>query len=375
MPTVGRTVDPATLRALAAAALAAPSADNHHRWRLRARGSELHLLLAGGGNGLGSERRRRLEWMSAGAVAETIERRAARLGWRALPGPLADGPGDAAGLSWRLSPGEPALDDPLEAAIERRHSNRRLRYGGPPLSGSRLSDWQALVASIGGQQLHWVSAGAPRRAAAFTLWHAERERFVHPELHAELYEAVRLDLPPGEPAPRGIPVHALELNAVEQAAFAASRRWTLQRTMNLFGGAAASAARSVALPVLLAPHLGVICSEDDGVRGVFDAGRALQRVWLAAASQGAAFQVFAAFPLYRLPGLSPLTTAARERLARSAARWLPSGAGAPQMVFRVGFAPPPRQVAGRPSAEGILSQAAEAEEGAHVVEVAPVAAR
>lgn len=365
---------------MAEAALAAPSADNRHDWRLEVVGRSLRLRpvvrRSPAEAAAGTARRLRLAWLSAGAVAENVERRAARLGWRtepASPVETSDGPALAWHFTPRPSSAEP-VDDPLERAIATRCTNRRMRYGGGAVPASSLQAWQALAAADGSCALTWIEGAGTRRAAAGTFWRAERERFRHAELHAELYEAVRLDLPPGAPAEHGIPVGALGLNGFERAAFAAQRRWGLQRLANLVGGAEASAARSVALPVLLAPHLGVVHTAGDGLLDAFAAGRALQRVWLAAAAEGAAFQMFAALSLYRIEGLAPLSTLQRRALHDAAALWVPPGR-LPQMVFRVGFAPAPAARAARPSAEGVLSQAAEPEEDPHVVEVAPVPAR
>ena len=129
--------------------------------------------------------------------------------------------------------------------------------------------------------------------------------------------------------------------------------------MTFIGAHRALGLRTGYLPAALAPHLGVIVSDParPGTPSDAAAGRALQRVWLAAAGAGVAFQ----------PLASP-TALARQRPGRDG--WVSEGAharlsrllnevatgvrGEPQMFFRAGMAQAPSGVTGRPAVERFI---------------------
>lgn len=345
---------PHLLAKLAAAAVVAPSADNRHEFTLEASGNVLRFV-ADAALRSAHPRRQRLALFSAGAAVENVILRGASLGIRLAPSAPPRFHADGILAELAAAPMTPAAD-PLEAAIEARHTNRRLQFKGPVPAGA-LRAMQDAAAGIAGQRLALFDTPARRQMLSGALWRAERERFRHEELHEELYEAVRLDLAPGAPAARGIPALALELNPVERAMFALLRRWPLQRMANLLAADAASAARSVFLPCRWAPHVGAIVSTGPADEAsLLAAGRALQRAWLAAEAAGLSFQVFAALALYAGEGLAPVDATVRRRLSDALKALEPDGTV--QIFFRFGFAKPPSQRSTRPSAEGIVAQAA-----------------
>jgi hypothetical protein len=348
----GGALTPQALRHLAAAAVAAPSADNRHAFRIRSDGGALSLW-ADAAWQAADLRRHRLSLLSLGAVVENVVVRAAALGWRLEPrwpsGPLSAG----CLVTFEATP-QPPVHSALDGAIERRHSNRRARHRGPPLAAAERA---ALAAEMpAGVRVVWADERPVRRRLVKAMLIAEAARFTSPELHAELYQAVRLDLRRGEAAEHGIPVGALELAAPERASFAAMRRWPLQRAANLLGTHWVSALRSAALPAGAAPHLGVILSDGASAAQTAEAGRALQRLWLRATVQGLAMQVYAALPLYLQPGAAPLTARQRAALEGAARAALPPD-GVPQIVFRLGRAAPPTEVASRPPPESLVDAA------------------
>ncbi|MBC8056874.1 MAG: hypothetical protein H7Y61_09880 [Rhizobiales bacterium] len=139
------------------------------------------------------------------------------------------------------------------------------------------------------------------------------------------------------------------------------------RALNLAGAAQALAMRSAYLPAMLAPHLGAIvrvaassgpsqdASDNDPRYGDAQAGRALQRAWLAATSEGFAFQPFAAATalLRQHAGAGWVDAAAQIRLAGLVAGALPTS-GRAVIFFRVGSARPMPCATGRPALFGFF---------------------
>jgi hypothetical protein len=348
------------LFSLADAANLAPSADNDHVVRLLSTGERLQLLATD--DLLRSDPTRRvLGLMSAGAVAENLMLRGRRLGLDLQPHwlPQPDRPALLAEFDARPAP---PTDDPLEAAIPRRHTNRRLRFRGPPLDDAAQRALSAQAAAVPGTALRWLDAPDARRQALRLIRRAEAERFRNPALHAELFGSIRFDVGWHAGADRGLPPGSLELPWVERPAFALMRHWPVQRLANALGAHAFVGWRGADLPCRMAPHLAAITVDTaatvDGDAAALQAGRLLQRVWLHAAVLGLGFQVFAASPLYALPGSTAIDPALRDELA---AGWRAiNPAARPYIVFRLGRAPAPSVRAGRPDAQRLrLGAAAE----------------
>jgi hypothetical protein len=341
---------PERLSALAAAAVAAPSADNHHVIRLAAQGDRLQLL-ADPELIRASRMRRILGLVSAGAVAENLMLRGLRLGLRLEPRWHVDGGGDALLAEFACSEAEPAVD-PLDDAIESRHTNRRLRFAGPSLSAEQQEQLSADAAKIAGAALHWLDAPSRRRQALRLVRWAETERFRNRALHSELFGSIRFDVGWRASADHGLPPASLELPRLERPAFSLLRHWSVQRTANLAGTHHFIGFRAAVLPCRLAPHLAAIAVAGEAEGAAFGAGRALQRVWLRAASLGLAFQVYAASAFYALEGMAEIPADLRQRLRAGWDALLPGTQ--PLMVFRLGYAQPATVRAGRPDHATLL---------------------
>lgn len=341
---------PDRLLSLAAAAVAAPSADNEHVFRLAAQGDRL-LLWATPELAHAERARRILGLISIGAVAENLMLRARRLGMRLEPRwQLARG--DGAPLADFHVQEAPPTDDPLERAIEQRHTNRRLRFRGPALAPPEQRAIEAEAASAGAS-LAWLDEPSRRAPALRLIRLAEAERFRNPALHRELFGSIRFDVGWRDSAERGLPPASLELPAFERPAFALLRHWSVQRIANLAGTHRFIGFRAAYVPCRLAPHLCAITADGDSESAALAAGRALQRAWLRATTLGLAFQVFAASALYALPGMDDIPAALARELAEGWERMLPGRR--PYVVFRMGHADPVTIRSGRPPPQSALS--------------------
>jgi hypothetical protein len=342
---------PEQLGALAAAAIAAPSADNRHRFRIACPADDALSLLATEDDQDAAPHRRILGLLSMGAVVENVRLRAGRLGLHLEP----DRPRAISGerMSVRFSIREAApSDDPLEAAIEQRHSNRQLLFRGPPLSEALRSPLSQEAAQVPSSALTWLDTPEQRRRALRLIRLAETERFRSEALHRELFESIRFDAGWRVTTSEGLPPGSLALPGFERPAFSLLRHWGVQRIANWLGVHHFIGWRAADLPCRLAPHLCVIGASGDLDDAALDAGRLLQRVWLHATTLGLSCQVFAASPLYALPESRAVDDRLQQQLAAGWAALFP--VGRPFLVLRLGRADAPSVRAGRPDPQSLI---------------------
>ena len=124
----------------------------------------------------------------------------------------------------------------------------------------------------------------------------------------------------------------------------------------MLGASVVLGLRAAWLPCRLAPHLGVVLSNGSPDRLELDAGRALERAWLAATALDLAFQPMAAPTALerQCPGGGWVSPRVRERLEAGLER-IAAGRGArPCMLFRLGRAAPPSVATQRLPLEGYV---------------------
>jgi hypothetical protein len=340
---------------LLAAAIAAPSADNRlpFCWRRTDDGLALYRRSRAASC---LPHQRWLDDLSLGAVSVNLEIRAAALGLTlSTPWSLFADNNTALVRVAYVENGKPSrrLND---AQIDARHTHRGLIFRAPNLSSVALAGLEASAAADRSARLHWLDAPALRRSAVRGVVKAETARFAHRLLHRELFEAIRFKAPASGLPVEGLAPPSLALNAVELWMFPLLAHWPVQRAGNWFGLHHMIGWRSAGLPCWLAPHLCAISVESGAVNPAFEAGRALQRVWLEASALNLAFQIFAAGPLYAQPDISPLPPAQQSDLARI---WAQCCDGqTPAIAFRMGLAPP---VAGRNARPAIAALRCRAE--------------
>lgn len=347
------TLTPERLRSLAKAAVAAPSADNQSMFRLLADGDTLNLIatpeLLNAPAG-----RQVLSLISLGAVAENLLLRAGKLGLK-LDESWADSLHSTPWVAQFQCHECDRVDDPLDAAIERRHSNRRMLFRGPALPNESRDRLGACASGLGGAQLVWLDEKPLRREALRLIRWAETERFRDQALHRELFESIRFDIGWKGTASEGIAPGSLELPWIERPLFELIRNWKVQRLANLVGAHRFIGLRAADLPCRFAPHLCVITAAGDVSTGALRAGRLLQRIWLRTTAMQLSLQVFAASALYALEEYSPARASLRNRLGTGWSQLIPRD-HRPYLVIRMGYAPPPSIRSGRPAPAELLCQ-------------------
>ena len=353
---------PDRLRRILQGGIEAPSAENRHYLRFESAPEGVRLLSTDISSWSEQPHRRMLALVSYGAVIENMSLRAAASGFSQatqwFPDPAR--PELIADCRWAAT--TPSVD-PLEAAIERRHTNRRF-YRREPVSAAALERVCAAAEVVPGARLLWFDEPSARAAALQTIRLAETERFRREALHRELFGAIRFELGWQQTADEGLPPGALEVEPPMRAAFAALRRWPLMRALTRLGVHHALGVRAGYLPCKLAPHLGlVLCDAPNVSLRATGAGRALQRAWLAASADDLAFQPMAAAValVHQRPGdgwvSAPVQALLRDRLAQ-----LTSGrAECAWMFIRMGHARSPSVATGRPPLDAFLTTSAAAE--------------
>jgi len=333
------------VQALLQAGLRAPSADNRHTLRFAWRGDTLQMLSTDAPSWAGLPHRRLLAHMAYGAVLENLRLRSLELGLALHEQVFPDAaqPHRIAELQWTATS---QRADPLSAHIETRHTNRRF-YQRARLTAATLDRLSEAALHIPGTQLRWLDAPAQRGAALHAIRLDETERFKQRELHHELFSAVRFDVGWKGSADAGLPPAALEVEAPMRAPFAAMRHWRLMRIASWLGLHHALGMRAGYLPAALSPHIGLVLAEEgpgDVPGAALNAGRAMQRVWLAAQAQGLALQPLAAATV--LLAQEPLGQWVRPvvqaRIGASLQLAAPESTGhKPCLLFRIGRASAP----------------------------------
>lgn len=331
------------------AGVLAPSADNRHCFRFQATDDGIGLHV--GDDYVGAPfHRKTLHRISLGAVVENMVVRAACLGYTAeaewLPEPEA--PGLVAYLRLRAAP---PVDHPLDVAIERRHTNRRLWYAGPALQPEALAGFGRLIADIPGVSLSFFDAEPQRSQLLRLMWLAESERFAVKSMHEDLFSAVRFDVGWHTSAAEGLPPGALAIEPGMRWAFAQLRHWPLMNVLRLVGVHKLLGLRAAYLPARLAPHRGVLSTERPLHEGAPAVGRALQRIWLEAARLELAMQPLAGAALLALADYREVGQATRELLRQG---WAALTDQTPLLVLRLGHASTPDVRTGRPSLDHAL---------------------
>ncbi len=342
-----------TLRYILQSAVLAPSADNQHRVRFKIGRNAIRVLYTEASLPPPGGYKRALVLMSLGALVENLAIAASRFGIRAdvVLNPDANQPDYL--VEVRMQP-DMAAADTLWQSIPLRHTNRRVLFRGPLMSQSDRGEMDAAVQGFTSGRLIWLDEPTLRRRALRLMRRAETERFHTRLLHDELFSAIRFEAGWRRSCPEGLSPGALGVEPLLRPAFALLRHWPVMRAVNLLGAHYMLGWRACDLPCRLAPHLGLLTVKNPDDPSVLDAGRAFQRVWLAATRQGRVLQPMPAAALFALGGAGD--EGVPPNLQRSLADGWQSilGEGLPLMLFRIGFAKHLAVAAGRPEIDAYL---------------------
>lgn len=347
---------PGEQRAILQAGLAAPSAENRHFLRFVPSPGGVCLDTTAAALWAGQPHQESMGLIACGAVVENMRLRALELGFeqQAQWWPQPTLPERIACLRWQRT-AQPA--DPLAAAIEQRHTNRRF-YARGALPPATIRQLDAAAQPVHGARLLWLDEPARRTDALRAIRIAETERFRREALHRELFANVRFELGWNASSEEGLPPGTLEIEPPMRRPFAGLRHWGVMRVLGGLGLHHGLGLRAGYLPAASAPHLGLIAAlrSEAPRQQALAAGQALQRVWLAAAALGLALQPMAAATALsqQHPGGGWVSAQVQAHLRELLARITHDASLQPCMLFRLGRAPAPVVVTGRPPVERFL---------------------
>jgi hypothetical protein len=343
-------------RSILEAGLRAPSAENKHYLRFEVAADRVRLVSTDTATWAEQPHRRMLALLAYGAVIENMALRAASLGLRQHTRWWPEPALTAVIAECRWSPAAPD-DDRLARAIPDRHTNRGF-YRRTPVTAAALQRLSQAAQAVPGAGVLWLHEPGPRGTALRAIRRAETERFNRPALHRELFGAIDFSAGWTRSLQEGLSPGALAVEPPLRLPFAGLRHWPLMRGLTWLGMHHGLGLRAAALPARLSPGLGlVLCDAGDASLAAVQAGRALERVWLAATVEGLALQpLAAATALARQRSGDGWVSPQVQSQLREALSELTQGHPERAFMFvRVGHAKPARVVAGRPLLEAFLA--------------------
>ncbi len=341
----------------------APSGGNDQPWRFTwRRGGALSCYLDRAHSGSFLDYQCFASYLALGAAAENGVIAATGLGRGAVVEPFPE-PSEP-DLVFRLGLDEPVATlarDPLLSLIELRATNRRLGER-RSLTGEQVTALQE-AAHERGAELTLVSDPEALTEIGAVLGAVDRFRFMSEHMHTAMLSELRWSPQQASVTRDGIDVATLELDAVDMAGLHILANLETARFLRSLGKGA-RLENSARKAIAAAGAVGLITILGTDQRAYFQAGRALERVWLTATRLGLAFHPMSVAPYLFLrltagagAGLTPLEirtlTGLRQRFASI---FGPREGRAEALLFRLTHAPPPSTRALRRRVSAILAE-------------------
>lgn len=274
-----RAGQPPWLEIVRAAGLA-PSPDNNQPWRFRCDARRL-FVEHDAGRGLPSDADRMFDLQSLGAAIENACIAGRQFGWAGTVHCLDASAAPAAAQIEFVTGAEP---DSLFPLLAERRTSRRGYSRRPPNEETlaRLAA-EARVAA-GGVQIDWIADRPRIRRLAGLIAAGDRLRFEYRTFHAELFRQLRFTPDDVERSRDGLDLRLLALPPGGALALRMLRSWKLTSALNRCG-----LSKMLTLPSAAAVRrsgvVGVLSVASVSARELIAAGRALERLWLAAAGE------------------------------------------------------------------------------------------
>lgn len=334
---------PLDIQALAKGAVEAPSGDNAQPWRFRLEHSALTVFNQTGADQTLYNFRERGSYLAHGALAENLRLLGAAEGASADIRPFPGEPNATARITFVMNG---AQRDPLVEAIPARATNRK-PYEKKGLDPAHREALEAAGRGIDGIRLV-LAHGAHVAALANHICLNERLLMENKDLHDFLFGMIRWTRNE-EQAKAGLYVKTMEFPLpLRMMLRYVLVHWNAVNALNRVGLSKNVSAQTKAL-YTASSAIGafVIPSENDA--DFFNAGRAFQRLWLAATQAGLSLQPLAALPYLaqRLrAGEAQMFSPEHRALIAEANRGITGILGLPEhaciaMLFRTGYGKPP----------------------------------
>lgn len=287
----GGLLDVDRARALVTYAGLAPSGGNCQPWRFELHGQEIHVLHLVERSASLLDFRHRASYTALGAAVENLVLAAEQmlLDAHVETSPSAAEPTKVCVVRFTQRSAPPA-DTRLFDQITKRVTNRKL--GARVALAAGDADQLAAQAKARGSRLTLLTDPHQLEAMANILGRGDRLRFTSKVLHREMMAEIRWTPEEVLRTRDGLDIATLEATPTELAAMQLSARWPVMEMLDKLGGGS-QLEKVSRKAVAAASAVGLVHADGTSPEAYFEAGRAMQRVWLEASALGYAFQPMA----------------------------------------------------------------------------------
>jgi nitroreductase len=302
-------ISEALLDRLVDAASRAPSPDNMQAWSFAAAGDAIDVYVEPS-RVLPTDVDAMFAWVGLGAAVENLAIAARGEGFGAAVDCRALGAGGPASggrapdpfgtpVTVRLSPPGPdhpsGPGHPLAGWIERRETNRG-PYDEAPLDLTTLRELTRAADRLDAG-VHWVSDRASLESMASMDARSSYIRLEHRPLHDELFDILRFSRRSAEEIRFGLGFESLGVPSFLVWAARLLRYPSVMKVVSRLG-IGRFIARRLAARLRTAGAVCLVTARRNGPAGYVEAGRAMERLWLAATARGLAVQPYGVLPQY-----------------------------------------------------------------------------
>lgn len=193
----------------------------------------------------------------------------------------------------------PKTFDGLADVIRKRETNRLLRKR-MPLEPAAIPALKDIAATVPKVELLVIDDDERMKAVGAMIAQADRVLITHKDGHYGFVHEIRWNDEDAKRTGDGVDLATLDLSAGEAAGFKMARNWSVVKTLNQWGGGSVFE-QSSKKAVAGASAMGLITLPELNDKSYYEAGKAIERVWLQCTQNNIAFQPMTGltFMIYR----------------------------------------------------------------------------
>lgn len=285
-----------TITELVEAAIWAPTGGNSQPWKWLYQNNVLFLLIDQARATSFLDFRSAGAFLGLGAATENLVLKAHQLGYEVHVKKFPEANNDKLVASFHFFrsaddtylPLAPKAFDSLAEVIRKRETNRLLRKR-VPLEAGVVSSLKETAASVPGVELLLIEDDKQLNAVGAMIAQADRILVTHKHGHYGFVHEIRWSDEEAKRTGDGVDLATLDLSAGEAAGFKMARNWSVVKTLNQWGGGSVFE-QSSKKAVAGASALGLITLPELNEKNYYEAGKAIERVWLQCTKSNIAFQ-------------------------------------------------------------------------------------
>lgn len=345
-------LDTETMDYLIYAGSLAPSGDNSQHWYFNWTGSTLQLYDDPSRSHFKYSVGGLAQYISYGAIYENISLAASRIGLQTEVFLHKEEKNNlVASIYFERSE---ALPNPLADYLEQRHTNRR-PYTGKKVDDIQLAELERSVSDIKGIGTRLVADKSSRSKLSVITQQGDACIWENQTLHAELFNWLRDE----DYSDDGMCKNVLGLNFFESLNFPLLKSWKSVSLLNNFGLSRMMGRRSKKLMDGSPLHI-LLTSCGNRYDSYFEAGRAMQRLWLTCTKLGLSAQLMTGSIMllhHHLFGsrveFDPRVKKRQERIGALYKELIDPNSELPVLLFRVGYGRPTKHFSSRRKVEDL----------------------